>query len=546
MNKAFVSFVCLSSIFLSCSKDQVTEILSDEEIALTLQYVENVTTYADIIIENAIDAAIADDGIIDPAAVADSIQQLDEVKSAVATQSGAGTIVENKDGSFMNIILGRRDDDRLFEVISSKKSSPDRYAVQSLSPATFRPYDMKEVPDGKKAIILAPFQTTFKDYLTTLQEGLWSIGYDVTIFQNADANLSRFRYDYLKDFDVIIIATHGLAQGRTRNGLTSTILVTGQRATATALGALNAEEQRAVAISSVQGISYFALSVPWLQQTKTGDFSTSWFFANACESSITKSGSSSLSAYLLANGVGGFSGYNGSIYTELAKSINRELLNYMVQGQSLQEATSSVRNDQVFRFLVWILSFKFGELANIDYLEQSTRVDEPFYLFTNSYHFPYNRCRFKFWSRASYDEDVFLPVFTREVDFTGSFKDGKFTGSYTYEDDNKNINDSIVIEMDLDIHSIKEFKVTGREVENNSSGSSDIHWSIESTAIPFEGNTTNAYFSASGADVENYTGTVTFSNEWVDAIYGTSGETNLTGINYDNDSELEIQFTEVK
>ena len=64
-------------------------------------------------------------------------------------------------------------------------------------------------PSEKKALILAPFQFKLPQHLASLSMYLSSAGYDVTTLVDDQVTINHFSGDYLKQYGVIYISTHG-------------------------------------------------------------------------------------------------------------------------------------------------------------------------------------------------------------------------------------------------------------------------------------------------------------------------------------------------
>ncbi len=525
-------------LIISCNKEE--GVIKDTDIEEYVANCETIAIQADEIIQSAIVKAFEEGTDVDPYLIASAMAELDLVNSAEPSESGISIAIEHNDGSYSNVLLAPWHDDRMFIVDSSGVSSSTNYILPD------RELTLKgslERPEGNKALILAPFQHQFNDKLNDIASRLSSIGYQVTTVIDLAADLSNFRCDTLQQYDVIIVETHGLYH-KNRSNEKSTLLATGERVNTNTLNNLSAEERKAIGSVAINGRSYFAASVQWLELTKNGEFSTSWFCANGCETSKTDFGSGSLSAFLLNNGVGGFTGFDGSIPNPVAKSVVKQLLYYMSNGDALKTATNKIKNDRIFRIVTKIrLIFDKESSEVIDQLDAQVRANEPFYI-NKENPFPYNHCRFSFFARASYNNSStgsYNFAFAREVEAFGSLDGNKFTGSYDAISGEKTIDETIEITLDLSGNLITEFTITGKEKVSEEEYD---NWEINSSDTDFPLNTTNGYGYSSGSNVGDYVGNVTYKSVYQSA--GTSETVSLTGIIYDDDSELEIQFSELE
>jgi hypothetical protein len=535
-----IFFGCL--IFNSCSKEdsEIDELNRDEMVVIC----ETIATQADDIIENAIQRAVDENSTLDPGKVADALRELELVRSATPSETGTSITIEQTDGTTANVLLVPWQDERMFIIDSSEIIVSTEFPEPGPVTLFKNSLDLAERPAGDKALILAPFQHQFNEKLSDYESKLTAIGYKVTKHENQAANVSRFRCEYLQQFDVIIVSTHGTV-GKTIDKNQSTLLLTGERvspATISAYDALSREEKNALGIQYVKGVPYFAVSVQFLELTKKGEFPASWFCASACESSKIDFGSTSLSAFLLNNGVGGFTGYDDPVYNPTAASILEQLLNYLASGNSLKEASTTIKSDWKFRIAVRVRIFSWSAAAEIDLLDAHVRLNEPFYI-TRENPFPYNHCRFNFFSRASYNSSStgsYDFAFSREVEAFGNLNGNRFTGSYTITSGSKTIEETIDITLDLANHLITEFTISGNE---RVSDEENLSWQIKNSDTDFSLNATNGYGYATGTDVGKYVGNVMYESVYTSE--GTSVTHTLTGINYDADSELEFQFSEL-
>lgn len=103
------------------------------------------------------------------------------------------------------------------------------------------------------------------------------------------------------------------------------------------------------------------------------------------------------------------------------------------------------------------------------------------------------------------------------------------------------INETIEVTLDLNNHLVIDFTITG---SNYISGEDHSEWSIKNSDTDFPLNDINRYGFASGTDVGNFVGEIDY-----ESIYPSEGNSvtvTLTGINYDEDSDLEIEFSELE
>lgn len=378
---------------------------SSEEIAEATQNAKQTASEAESTVEEAVEQALDADSAMDPARVAEEIENSEGVRSAETNADGKFIIVEQEDGIHLSVPTVQIDDERLFEQTSDAVNSGD--LVEESEAELSRPsgslQEMDEFPEGSKAVVLAPFERgdAFRD-LSAIRERLESAGFDVDYYANGQANLDRFRGDFLAQYDLVVINTHG-GVGKTIGGSTSTLLVTGERVTTQRNQSIKQEGLWSgldAGEIGVQGVGaplswvtqtltedsdiYYAVTAPWMRATTDGEFPNTWIFADACDSAEKDSGPASLSQAFFDLGAGGYSGFDGTINAALANAVAEKLVALLGSGKSLNEASNSVRSDEGLQQYAWRLRLVplLDDRARVGLLDESKRVSgENYYLF---------------------------------------------------------------------------------------------------------------------------------------------------------------------
>ena len=277
MKKFIYLLLIIPLFFTSCSDDNEDNPAkfptTHEQIATAVENTNLIVKEGGRIIEDAISSAYNLNDLIDPEQIAEQIRSIEVVESAKITPSGTGIIIKQVDGTYTNLLVVTMDDERLFMENANKPVSKDMKSV-------FMVNENSVLPSGDgKALILAPFHSDFNENLEQISRLLSSAGFEVDKYEDADANLSRFNGDFLNNYDVVYISTHGAANVKTRGGDKSTVLLTGEEYTTNKIESLLEVERRAIATGSHDAIkSYFAISVPWLNITTTQNFTNSWIW----------------------------------------------------------------------------------------------------------------------------------------------------------------------------------------------------------------------------------------------------------------------------
>jgi len=362
---------------------------TEEEIQQAAENTEDIRQKAQPVIDNEIDQASSSGESVNAPALAQEIEDFESVNSAKASSSGASISVEQEDGTSSNFILAQRNDGRFFERVESSSqvnSSGITEEEEKLQLAI-----KKGSKDGGEAVILAPFQSSFNAPLDRISELFESAGFSVDLFVNGNANLGKFRGDFLAQYDAIYIGTHGADGVSTRDGTTTATLLTGTEFSQGRQNSLSDDLRRAVVTSYAEGSTYYGISVPWLEQTlknddftaDSEDFSADWVFANACESTLTDSGQSSLVRAFLDNGAGGYTGWDIVVPNQLAISAGETLTSNVTSGRSLSTSTQNTITSGL-NPIEWVAYLLGQDVSNVQEIDSNQRTSDSYYLFDPS------------------------------------------------------------------------------------------------------------------------------------------------------------------
>jgi len=383
----FISIALLSMIMIvsSCKKDNNDNNDNPDKFPTTpeqiAEAVENTNLIADVgadRIEEAISSAYYSDEVVNPNEIVEQILLIEGVESAEATSTGNGIVIKQDDGTFSNLLIVTEDDERLFIDVDTKSTMPD-------FKSTFIVKENPVIPNGSgKAIILVPFQQSQNTNINQISNLLESAGYSVDTYADENADLTKFRGDFLNNYDVVFIRTHGAANLKTRGGDISTLLLTGEEYTSSATELLSEDEQKAIATGGHDGKTFFAISVPWLATTTNNNFTNSWIYASACESAMVDAGSSSLSESFLNLGSVGYNGFDASINTSLATSIAEKMVARFTSGLSFNNASDEVRSDWGLLAKAWLMRVVADDsddiYINVGLFDNNKNISDPFYL----------------------------------------------------------------------------------------------------------------------------------------------------------------------
>ncbi len=345
------------------------------EIEESVKNTQRIGKESGVIVESAISEAYNNNSLIDPNEIARKIGLIEGVQSATPTTSGTGIVIEQDDSTFSNILIATEDDERLYK-LSAKKTNRGINIISKNS------NDISYFPNGHgRALILAPFQVSFKSDLDKIVELLESAGYAVDSLLNSHATLEKFRGNFLNNYDIIFIRTHGVADIMTWGGTKSTALLTGEEFNLNTFRSLSLDEKKSLLEGYHEGsdIEYFGISVPWLNLTTIdGNFTNTWVYAGACESALGDD-NSSLSKAFLNKGAGGYNGWDVSVTKELDNPVSVAMTAIFSSGLSFQESSNAVRSDPTLQESYWN-RLLLGQEANIEFFRNIQLNIEPFFL----------------------------------------------------------------------------------------------------------------------------------------------------------------------
>lgn len=345
---------------------------------------------ASYMVDASVEAAYQGQSFIDPSVLANNISQIPGVESAEPTPSGAAIIVKKTDGLFFNVLVPEMSDVRLFEEQSnSAKSKSLSQSSRAMLTTLQRKAISKASLSGNHALILSPFSNGDSyhkiDNVDNVEGILRSAGFEVTTFKDSAAGLAQFKGDYLQQFDVIYIETHGAADTETVGGVKTTVLMTGERygdgiPSSDTRKNLSESQRKSLAGGVVGGKQYIGISIPWLRETGASNFRNGFLITNACESSKYDDGEKSLSAAFFSLGGGAHVGFDAKVNITLSLGMTEKTLTEMSNGVDLVTASNRTREDPYLS--LFNLQVLFGDLifGHSQLFDDSQRIEEQPYV----------------------------------------------------------------------------------------------------------------------------------------------------------------------
>ncbi len=294
-------------------------------------------------------------GITDICIILDEIRRIDGVVFADVSTTQSIIHIIQKDGICINHLLNTckliPNEDYEQEITQLKGSA--------LSPHRMNEIEENEsifIPQQGKALILAPFQDFFYKQINYWKEQLGRL-YDVEdyVFLNEKADITKFKGDYLSQFDFILIDTHGanetlevLKSDKDNLWYKKTFELYAPEKFTTALASRTEYSYDTVddLVNKTKKLSwnqiilvhedesnevYLAMDKSFIEGHS---FDGKIVFASACQSAKDRTSSTSLMKAFIDNGATIYIGFRETISPALAGDFNNGLLGFLTHGVS--------------------------------------------------------------------------------------------------------------------------------------------------------------------------------------------------------------------
>jgi len=369
MKKTILLLIMSISLF-GCGQDAIEEGMTTEEV-------QAIASASYTIIQNAITNAINEETSLDPIEIAEQINQIDGVISTELNATHSGVIVALEGGLTSTVFLINPTDDWWYFEDNESENTKSGDHITAKQTAT-----NIIVPKGNgRALILAPFQHDFNTDMDNISGKLKSAGYEVDLFPDSEVSFEKFRGDFLSQYDIVIIDTHGgvtkLASGELTTSINTGIVYTDEYH-------VPKEGQGTLLLSNHDDISYFAITPQWLRATTTQRFKDTWIYVTACEGAYYDDGVGSLSKAFLDLGAKGFNGFDYVFSVELGNAMLYKMVDNFTDSQNFIEASENTKNASYPQF--WILRTVrdwFGGDTNVlspTTFDTHQRGEDPFYI----------------------------------------------------------------------------------------------------------------------------------------------------------------------
>lgn len=296
--------------------------------------------------------ALSSSGVVDAKAVAKAMSKLDHVLSAeVDSENENLVLIQQEDKVYVNLIVN---DDELTGGGSSwmRDFSTETWAssphfntwVSSLSSNIKTSLSAPSESVEKKALLLSPYNGADKDHdrhwnydINHLRSSLQKIGYKLDAYLDDDVTFTTFRGDYLADYGLIIIGTHGnvdvyLSSEKTR----TTVIYTSIPKNATPDDLTN----KALLIR--RGVKYYGVTVEWLEATTTKKYPNSIVIVEACLTAKNDK----MANYFFDHEAIAYAGNEVSSYIALFRPRDNVLIDCLCEGMEFSLAREYANADE--------------------------------------------------------------------------------------------------------------------------------------------------------------------------------------------------------
>ena len=282
----------------------------------------------------------------------EQIRLLDNVKNIVVNEITNGFSIQLKDSSWFNYVYelpGYNDIEGEYEEDlpnTNQIIQPNRVLKASSSIIT---------PGKNKALVVAPYQSRGVDgslsngFISVdfnyIESQLNAIGYEMVPLKNKDYTISDLTGDRLKQYGLIIFATHGIySYSSSGNQVYQTAIDTGVSYHDT--DNLPQREQLARITLGNKGKNlHYYITDSWLKGTTTNLSDNSFNNTIICMSACESYHLSDLADFFLQHGAGGYCGNYLELPRQFNKPIVKSLVHSLCSGMSFPEAVNYVESD---------------------------------------------------------------------------------------------------------------------------------------------------------------------------------------------------------
>jgi hypothetical protein len=344
----FVTIAVAVLFIFSCKKNNVDPNkypTTESEIEASSKITQEISVQAQGILSSALSTLSSTDSSSVHQGIIKQIKTINGVKDAYINSSGSVVVLEQTNGFYSNLLV--------VDPTDANQLSYKVNNVPNLKTFAFgddiNDYQLTQIGSHvtttgqKKAAIIAPFMSAFHENFDDIEFLLTDLGYDFDVFCDDKADLSVFNGDFLQQYDIIYISSHGAANAVNSKGQNYTAITTGQPFDAIVSSAIPPDLRVKLTVSTPpnQTEQYFGVTSDYLQATLTKKFSNSWVYINACQSFML----TDLSNFFLQNGALAYNGYRNTTMNYFSQAVAVKMFSSFASGFEFNDAYKIVEND---------------------------------------------------------------------------------------------------------------------------------------------------------------------------------------------------------
>ena len=342
MKKFLFLFISIAILF-SCSKDNDSDLYSyddpygEQGIAL----INKVSNQCGDYIESYLQQYFSQNTDADIKDLVYKINHIDGVEEASPNDNNSVIIIKLKSGACFNYIIFTKSDDRLVSKEKENIIQQSLNRTNSSNSIKLRAGGAEyNTPTVKKALILDPFQSEWGENVTNLSMYLMNAGYNnITLKINNDVTIEHFRGDFLKQFGVIFISTHGFYQAYNILGDKSPmsfLITTATELNKKIFSSYSEEDRKNYALFFDKEQALIGVSDKWISEN-LNPLPNSLVYIDACYSAK----GAQLPYVFLSNNAGAYVGWESTTNAEYSFPIAISVFNALSSGAEFDDILST-------------------------------------------------------------------------------------------------------------------------------------------------------------------------------------------------------------
>lgn len=368
--------VCIFLLFIVCCKKRSEEnpnpqVRLSQKSLDSIEFSQKLLTEGAEIINKELASLEKGKNSIDIKDIIANIKKIKGITNVELSPTQSSFKIEKEDGSTQILLLNVRDNSKKYKIGPNLKFTSQSPKTTFATTAPLR----QTFPKSKKALILAPFQWSFKQDLTLLTRIYTDAGYSVDLFQDDEVTVDIFKGDFLSQYGIIYISTHGIYDPKH-----GTTLMTGEQDLVNSpLKHIFDFDIRSVNVPKTYK-NYFSINKNYIQKSLSRQFPDSWIFIDACYSTFALD----MTNFFLQNGAKAVNGYKTSIPVGLANTIVLAMTSYMGLGTDTKTITKHLQTSSGLYKTFIDSEINSEEIMSVNSLTEASDNSSEFRLFNFS------------------------------------------------------------------------------------------------------------------------------------------------------------------